>query len=153
MTNLPSTELGAVRRLQVLAASIPGAAYDETVVQAPFESLWAFVSDMDTSMPRLFPNFRTWRTAAHHGDHLQAAAVGYLGQRGVFDVTLKPGLCIMQDRRFIGGIAAQPGVTGTRFALLAAPRGPARHLGAPLRPLAQRLLRRSARRLGTHLTT
>jgi hypothetical protein len=57
MTKPPSAELGPVRRLQVLAASIPGAAYDESVVYAPFDELWAVVSDMDTSIPVLFPNF------------------------------------------------------------------------------------------------
>ncbi len=153
MTNLPTTELGPVRRLQVLAASIQGATYDETIVGAPFDQLWAFVSDMDTSIPLLFPNFRTWRTVSHNGEQLQAAAAGYLGLRSIFDVILKSGLCVMQDRRFIGGLAAQSETTGTRLALLAAPRGPARHLGVPIRPVVRRILRRSTCRLGAHLTT
>lgn len=153
MPNLPSAGLGPVRRLQVLAAAIPGATYDETIIYAPFDQLWAFLSDMDTAMPLLFPNFRTWRTVSHQGEQLQAAAAGYLGLRSIFDVMLKSGLCIMQDRRFIGGLAAQPDTAGTRFALLAAPRRPARHLGVPLRPVVRRLFRRSTRRLGAQLTT
>jgi hypothetical protein len=58
MTHYPVTELDPVRRLQVLAATIPGAAYREATLDTPHEQVWAFVADMDTAMPLLFPNFR-----------------------------------------------------------------------------------------------
>lgn len=153
MSNLPTTELNPLRRLQVLAASMPGATYDEAIVHAPSEQVWGLVSDMDTSMPLLFANFRSWRTIEHHGEHLRAVAVGHLGLRGVFEITLKPGICIMQDRRFVGGLAAMPNVGGTRFALFAAPRGVARHLGVLIRPVGRRVLRHSVHRLDAHITT
>lgn len=147
MTDYPVVELNPVRRLRVLADTIPGASYGEVTVDMPYEQVWAIVSDMDASMPVLFRNFRSWRTTERGGERLRAYAVGRLGLRSLFDVTLRPGICIMQDRRFVGGVAAVQVGAGTRFAVLAGPRGPGRHLGALLRPFGPWLVRRLARRV------
>ncbi|WP_020573611.1 hypothetical protein [Actinopolymorpha alba] len=143
----PVAELDTVRRLEVLAASMPGAMYAEEVVAAPFDTVWEVVEDMDSELPRLLPNFRSWRTLSRDGERLRAEARGYLGLRSGFDVVLRPGWCLMQDARVMGGMAASPGVGGTRFAVMAAPRGSGRGvLGPLLRPLhpvvAGRILRR-----------
>ena len=42
--------------------------------------------------------------------------MGLLGNRGAFEVILKPGWCLMQSRLVIGGLAATPEDGGTRFA-------------------------------------
>lgn len=154
MTDYPVAELTPVQRLRVLAETIPGASYGETTVGMPYEQVWAVVSDMDDSMPVLFRNFRSWRTVERNGERLRAQAVGRLGMRSLFDVTLRPGLCIMQDRRFVGGMAAfDDGSCGTRFAVVAGLRGPGRHLGALLQPPVSQLVRRVGRRLDAHMGT
>lgn len=150
MTDYPVAELTPVQRLRVLAATIPGVTYCETTLGMPYEQVWAVVSDMDDSMPVLFRNFRSWRTVERDGERLRAYAVGRLGVRSVFDVTLRPGICIMQDRRFVGGMAAvADGSRGTRFAVLVGLRGPGRHLGRLLQVPVHGLIRRIARRLHT----
>jgi hypothetical protein len=146
--NWPTADLNPVRRLQVLAAATPGAVYGEHLVPHPFATVWAVVADMDREIPNLLPNYRSWRTTRIDGDHRVAAATGYLGLRGRFDVVLRDGWCLMQDARVIGGMAATPTGGGTRFAIFAAPRSRARHL---IRPLAGPLGRRMGHRVGARL--
>jgi hypothetical protein len=114
----PVAELDDVRRMRVLAASIPGAAYAAEYVDIPFERVWAFVADLETSLPALITDIRSFRVhdRSAAGEHLTARAVGLLGNRGRFDVTLRPGWCLMQSRFVVGGMAAVPQGGGTLFA-------------------------------------
>jgi hypothetical protein len=102
--------------MRVLATSIPGASYAEEHLDIPFDRVWGFVSDMETSMPRLITDFRSFRILDRSGDRLTARAVGLLGHRGRFEVDLRSGWCLMQSRFVVGGFAAVPEGEGTRFA-------------------------------------
>ncbi len=119
----PVAELDPVRRMRVLAASIPGVMYTEEHLRIPYERVWAYVDDVETSIPALITDIRSFRvvgrdTAAPDPaeKRLTAKAAGLLGNRGDFEVVLKPGWCLMQSRLVIGGMAATPEGDGTRFA-------------------------------------
>ncbi len=119
----PVAELDPVRRMRVLAASIPGVMYAEEHLDIPYERVWTYVDDVETSIPALIADVRSFRIVARDTatpdpaeKRLTAKAVGLLGNRGAFEVVLKPGWCLMQSRLVIGGMAATPEGDGTRFA-------------------------------------
>jgi hypothetical protein len=128
----PVAELDQVRRMRILAASLPGVLFAEDYIDVPFDRVWAYVNDVETSIPALITDVRSFRVVsrgtvtgpatAEDGagleveERLKAKAVGLLGNRGAFDVVLKSGWCLMQSRLVIGGLAATPEGEGTRFA-------------------------------------
>ncbi|MDX3189299.1 SRPBCC family protein [Streptomyces sp. MN03-5084-2B] len=143
----PVAELDAVRRLRVLAAAVPGAFFAETVVDAPFEDVWAVAADLEGELPRLLRNVRSVRIVQAEGERVVADLTGYCRLRDRFDVVLRPGWCVMQGTRVVGGMAAVPEGRGTRFAFLGALRGPGTRAAAPLlrrvgRPVGRGLLER-----------
>ena len=119
----PVAEVDPVRRLRVLAASLPGVTYAEQYLDIPYQRVWAYVDDVETSIPTLITDVRSFRIVARDAagadpaeKRLTAKAIGLLGNRGTFEVVLKPGWCLMQSRLVIGGMAAVPEGDGTRFA-------------------------------------
>ena len=119
----PTVDLDHVRRMRVLAASIPGVLYAEDHIDVPFERVWDYVRDVETSIPALITDVRSFRVVGRTDsaptageERLEARAVGLLGNRGAFDVILEPGWCLMQSRLVLGGLAAVPEGEGTRFA-------------------------------------
>ncbi|SFW91692.1 SRPBCC family protein [Amycolatopsis australiensis] len=148
----PVAELDDVRRLAVLAAALPGAFFAETVVDAPFDDVWAVAADLEGEWPRLLRNVRSVRVSRRAGEHVVADLTGRFGLRDTFDVVLRPGWCVMQGSRVTGGMAAVPGGGGTRFAFLGALRGPGTRTAAPVlrrvgRPLGRGLLERLRERV------
>jgi hypothetical protein len=148
----PAADLGAVRRLRVLAAVTPGTVYAEDVVSADFATTWALISDLEHELPHLITDLRSFSIIAAAGDRLGATARGRLGQRARFDIVLRPGWCVMQSRFLTGGLAAEPDGTGTRVAFFGGLRFPGarlpRPLLAPAMPLARVPLRRLKAQLG-----
>jgi len=120
----PVAELDEVWRMRVLAASLPGASYAEEYFDVPFERVWDYIADMERSMPVLVPLFRDFRIVEHEGERLKARAIGRIGSRGAFDIVLRPGWCLMQDRFAVGGFAAVRVGEGTGVAACGAPRVP-----------------------------
>lgn len=156
--NWPTADLDQVRRMRVLAASIPGVVYAEQYIDVPFERVWEFVHDVETSIPALVTDVRSFRivgraqrgAAADGEERLRAKAIGLLGNRGAFDVVLEPGWCVMQSRFVVGGMAAVPEGAGTRFAGCGALRNlpGARLLGRLAPHSAERTIARLRARLG-----
>lgn len=91
MTDWPVTALDPVRRLRVLARALNTTLYADAHVDLPFADAWAEAS-------RLLP--------------------GPLGHREGFDIVLRPGWCLLRCGHVLGGMAAAPEGTGTRFAVL-----------------------------------
>jgi len=148
----PIAELDAVRRLEVLAAAVPGAFFAESVVDAPFDAVWAVAADLEGELPRLLRNVRSVRILSSEGERVVADITGTFPLRERFDVVLRPGWCVMQSGRVIGGMAAVPDGERTRFAFLGALRGPGTRTAAPLlrrvgRPLGRGLLDRLRERV------
>jgi hypothetical protein len=144
----PVAELDPVRRMRVIAAAIPGVAYAEKLIQAPFSAVWEAASDLEHELPRMVTDLRSFEITSPRGERMTARARGRLGQRASFDVVLRPGWCVMQSRFLIGGMAAVPEAGGTRFAFLGGLRLPGtRLLGPVLRPAVRNLALRPITRL------
>ena len=144
----PVADLDPVRRMRVIAAGPPGAAYAEELIQAPFTAVWELASDLENELPRMITDLRSFQITSTRGERMTARASGRLGQRARFDIVLRPGWCVMQSRFIIGGMAAVPEAGGTRFAFLGGLRLPGMRLLAPvLRPAIQPLAPRPIRRL------
>ncbi|MEU8122647.1 hypothetical protein AB0C21_28390 [Spirillospora sp. NPDC049024] len=151
----PVAELDPVRHLRVMAASIPGAAYAELVLARSVNEVWAVAGDLETEFPMLLGDVRAMSIAHADGEHLEAIAVGRLGQRARFDVVLRPGWCWMQSRFLHGGMAAAPEGDGTRVAFLGALRIPGVRLAGPIvrrLRLGNRVLHRLEARLQARAT-
>ncbi|MFD0274758.1 SRPBCC family protein [Kitasatospora sp. NPDC127111] len=147
-TPWPVAAFDPVRRLRVIAAVTPGASVRETVLDLPFDRVWAAAADLEGGLPRWLPDIRSVRVAAGGEDgRAEALVVGRTRLRARFDVELAPGWCLMRSRFLLGGMAATPEPDGTRFAFLGAFRLPAAGLLArALRPATDPLARRSLER-------
>jgi len=148
----PVAELDPVRRMRVLAAAIPGVAYAEKLIPAPFSAVWDAASDLEHQLPRMITDLRSFEITSARAERITARARGRLGQRASFDVVLRPGWCVMQSRFLIGGMAAAPEGESTRFAFLGGLRLPGIRLLDPmLRAAAQPLALRPITRLENRL--
>jgi hypothetical protein len=98
----PVADLDPVRRMRVLASALPAGAYAELRIEAPFERVWHYLADLDHSIPDLIGFIRRFDL----GTDGSALATGVLGNRGRFQVELREGWCVMQDRFVVGGFAA-----------------------------------------------
>ena len=144
----PVADVDPVRRMRVLAAATPGAAYAEKLISAPFSAVWDAASDLEHELPRMITDLRSFEIISVRAERLTAQARGRLGQRARFDVVLRPGWCVMQSRFLTGGMAATPEGEDTRFAFFGGLRLPGiRLLDAVLRPAAQPLALRPIDRL------
>lgn len=143
----PVAELDPVRRLRVIARTTPGALLGETVLDTPFDRVWEVASDLETSLPVLITDIRSFTITAQDGEQLEALARSPLGMRARFDIVIRPGWCLMQSRFLIGGLAAVPEGDSTRFAYLGGLRVPVvRHVERLLHPVFGPSSRRSLRR-------
>jgi hypothetical protein len=131
--NWPVADLDPVRRLHVLASVVRFPVYvADVVLPAPFEEVWAEVSDLEHELPRRISTVRSARITRAEGDRLELTATGNLGQRARFDVVLRPGWCLMRSRFVLGAMAAVPQGGETRFAALGGFRLPGARLARPL---------------------
>jgi hypothetical protein len=146
----PVAELDPVRRLTVLAAAIPGARVAERVVAAPFEEVWAVMSDLEGELGHFQPDLRHLRITRGDGERLEVLARSRWGMRARFDVLLRPGWCWMQSRFLLVGMAAQPDPAGTLVALTGGIRVPGRAALVPV--LVGLANRRAADRLADRVT-
>lgn len=119
MNNWPVAELDPVRRMRVLASALPGGGFAELRIEAPFDRVWAYLADLDRSIPELIGFIRRFELQG-----TTAVATGLVGNRGRFDVDLRDGWCVMQDRFVVGGFAAVPDGDATLVAACGAVRTP-----------------------------
>lgn len=141
----PVADLDPVRRLEVLAAAMPGARVVTRVLAAPFDHVWSVMSDLDGDLGRFQPDLGTVSVTSARGDRLEARARSRFGMRARFDVVLRPGWCWMQSRFILVGMAARPEGPGTLVALTGGVRVPGRAALVPL--FVATVNRRSADRL------
>lgn len=125
MTNSwPTADLDPVRRLQIMAAAIPGAMAGEVLVHRPIADVWARASDLETELPLLVHDFREVRVTDRDGDRLVARARSPLGLRARFDVVLQPHWCWCESRFLLCGMAAVTHGDDTVFGFLGGVRVP-----------------------------
>jgi len=136
----PVAELDSIRRLRVMAATLPGVVLSELVVPASFDRVWATAADLETVLPVMIRDFRRVSVSEVDKERYRMNVRGRLGQRARFDVVLRPGWCWMQSRLWVGGMAAREETIGTRIGFLGGLRLPgAGLLVHGLRPTAERL--------------
>ncbi|MCX5196109.1 hypothetical protein OOK31_19785 [Streptomyces sp. NBC_00249] len=148
------TGLDPVRKLRVVARSTPGSSFAEHLLPDPFERVWELASDLERQMPLLISDISafTVTSASADGERLEARARSPLGMRARFDITLRPGWCLMQSRFVLGGLAAVPEGDGTRFAFFGALRLPGlRLLDRALHPLVDPLGAKALKRFTDQL--
>jgi len=110
---------------------VPGAFVAETVIDAPFDQVWAVAADLEHELPAYLPDVRSFTVTRRDGDRLEAHARGYAGLRARFDIVLRPGWCVMRSRFLLGGMAAVPDGQQTRFAFFGATHIPVQKAAAP----------------------
>ncbi|MGH3417142.1 MAG: hypothetical protein ACRDSS_11790, partial [Actinocrinis sp.] len=69
----PIAHLDRVRRMRVLAAGVH-APYAEGRIDAPFETVWAALADLDSSIPLMVTDVRTFRVTERGDDSSPAVA-------------------------------------------------------------------------------
>jgi hypothetical protein len=75
--NWPVADLDPVRRLRVLAAAVRFPVYvGEVVIPAPFEQVWAEVSDLEQELPRHLSTVRSARITWAEGDRAMRSLTG-----------------------------------------------------------------------------
>ena len=111
----PVADLDPVRRMRVLASALPGGGFARLRIEAPVERVWHYLADLDRSIPELIGFLRRFELR----DDGTAIATGLLGNRGRFQVDLRDGWCVMQDRFVVGGFAATPDGPAGEATLLA----------------------------------
>ena len=145
LEHAPVATLGRIDRLRVLAAALPGVDVQERVIDAPFDRVWGWVSDLERSVPQFDADVAKLRVLERRGpagdERLRIRAAGpakLLWLPWTFDVDLRPGWCWMVStpQSYLVGMAAEPVGEQTRFAHLEgiAFKGP-RAVQAALGPL------------------
>jgi hypothetical protein len=147
MTNTwPDASLDPVRRLMVMADAVRGARTITRVVDAPFDTVWTRLSDLEGDFGRIQPDMRHVRVELRAGEHVEALVRSRFGMRARLRGVLRPGWCWMQSRFLIIGMAAVQHTDGrTLVALTGGVRVPGQAAVIPLG--AARESRRSLDRL------
>jgi hypothetical protein len=120
----PRAELGNIQRLRVLAAGLPGTALGERIIDAPFPRVWAWVADLEHSVPTFDANVASLRIIeGREPSHRRVRTRSTF--RGLFlplnfDVDLEDGWCWMVSRPqlYVVGMAAEPNGDRTHWAQL-----------------------------------
>jgi hypothetical protein len=111
----PVAELDPIARLRVLTEALPGAGMIEHVIDAPYDRVWGYISDLERSIPSFDPMVGSFRIVERYRDRLAAVTTGPYGIPGPrFDVELLDGWCWMQSPVYFVGMAAVPDGDRTR---------------------------------------
>ena len=117
----PEASLGDIARLRALAAGLPGVHVHEQVLDAPFDEVWAFVSDLERTTPLFEPDVSSLRILERRGQRwrVRVRLPWWVARAPLnLDVTMRDGWCWMVARPqlYVIGIAAEPAGAGTRIA-------------------------------------
>ena len=120
----PTVELSNVQRMRVLGRVVPNATIVEAIVDAPFERVWSWFSDLERSVPAFDGQVRRVRIRHRVGTDIEMTA--WSGPGALlplrFKVLLEPnGWCLMigRPRLYVVGMCAEPvGADQTHVALL-----------------------------------
>lgn len=128
----PAAELDPVRRMRILVAAVPHAAFRERVLDAPFEDVWRVAADLERGTAQWEKNVAALTILRREADRLEVEIRSPFGFRLRADAVLRPGWCVMQGSLFAVGMAAVAEGSRTRFAHFEALRLPGSRLLAPL---------------------
>jgi hypothetical protein len=128
----PASELDPVRRMRILVAAMPHAAFRERVLDARFEDVWGVASDLEVGTPRWKNDVTALTVLRREGERLEIEIRSYLGIRLRLQAVLRPAWCLMQGRLLAVGMAATPEGERTRFAHFQVLRVPGSQVLRPL---------------------
>lgn len=120
----PQGRLDAIARLRVVETVVRGLGTSERVIDAPFEQVWDYVSDLEHAVPAFDSLVRRMRVRGRTplpggGERLDVLSWSTGSPVPLpFDVHMEDGLCLMhaRGRLFFVGMAAVPEGQGrTRF--------------------------------------
>jgi hypothetical protein len=109
----PTAVLGPNGRAHALAAGLPGAVLQEGTIDAPYDRVWGFVSDLERSVPEFDDVVARLRIQARDGSRLRIRTRASWRMAGLpldFDVDLEDGWCWMvsRPRIYVVAMAAEP---------------------------------------------
>ena len=118
----PVASLDPLGRARVLRAAMPGSGIAEVVLDAPYDTTWSWVTDLEHSVPRFDTQVRRLdvisRWTEDDVERMSITATSK-GIRLGFDVWLEDGFCLMRGRHrlYVVIMAATPedGGARTRF--------------------------------------
>jgi hypothetical protein len=150
----PTASLDRIDRLRLLAAGLPGLVVEELEIPVPFDTFWAWLGDVERSVPVFEETVGRMRIVGERSGRLDVrASVPF--RHGVpipFEVDLSEGWCWMvtRPRAYVVGMAAEPTADGrgTRYAHI---EGLAPALPRWLAPAAGWVLRKAVRLQGRHV--
>src|SRR5262245_66618320 len=105
----PTVELDRVAQLRVLSQALPGVAFEERTIAAPFDVVWDFVSDLPNSVPRFDRDVGSIEILERDRAQLKIISrPAWLPIPVRFDVELREGWCWMVSRPqlYVVGMAA-----------------------------------------------
>ncbi|MEY2403008.1 MAG: hypothetical protein QOD38_559 [Acidimicrobiaceae bacterium] len=109
----PAARLGPLARLRAIAAGLPGVHLHEEVIDAAFDDVWRFVSDLERTTTTFEPDVRSLRILERDAAHwkVRIRLAPWLGALPLnLDVTMQDGWCWMISRPhlYVVGMAAEP---------------------------------------------
>lgn len=132
MTGWPASEPDPVRRLRILAAAMPHAAFRERVLDAPFDAVWSVAGDLEHGTPQWKNDVTGLSIVEQEDERLTVEIRSYFGISLRLRAILRPGWCVMQGRLLVVGMAAAAEGEQTRFAHLQAVSLPGSRVLSPL---------------------
>jgi hypothetical protein len=112
----PAAGLDPVRRMRILVAAMPHAAFRERVLDAPFDDVWGVAGDLEGGTPQWKKDVVALSVMRREDDRFDAEIRSYVGIHMRVRAVLRPGWCVMQGRFLVVGMAAAPEGERTRFA-------------------------------------
>jgi hypothetical protein len=140
VSDWPVVELGPLDRLRVMSRVLPGVWMEERVIDAPFDDVWDFASDLERA-PEFDTDLHSVKVVSREADRLRirvrADVFGLAMPPVPVAVELREGWCWMRSPLYVVGMAAAPEGGRTRFGHLeGVPLHGPRAVQALLRPVA-----------------
>lgn len=147
----PTATVDNAARARILAAAIPSAAMTEFELDAPFDEVWGWLSNLEHSVPEFDPTVAAIEVVEKRGIHWRIRATApIIRVKLPFDVRMEDGLCLMRARwrLFTVVMAAVPLPDGrTRFTHVEAVPLPFTRW---MRPILRRFVRDDMRGMVRH---
>ena len=145
----PAAQLDQIARLRLQVEASPRLVGVEQVIDAPFDAVWRWIEDLESSVPEFDRSVRRLRVVERDGADLELTASGFGAPVGMrFTARLEPGLCVMRARVYFVGMAAVADGDRTRF--LHVEGVPLPGVGRVARPFVRREVRSDLANIARH---
>lgn len=151
----PVAALSPAARARAIAAAVPSAALAEVDIDAPFDEVWDWLSDIEHSVPQFDFEVSRLRVLRREGNRLDVEArAPFLPIPFRFDAVLEPGWCFMRARfrLYLVVMTATP-LDGGRRTRVTHVEGIPLPFTRWLRPVLQRIVRGDVRGIARHFAS